>query len=168
MQPSVPKYKKTQNGHEIRSIHLYLHLHIHLSYPLAHYQHAHSNMRFTTLALPFALAGYCSAWTKDANGVWVANHVAYNIDGSKSIYLRITNIKDVLIEFIVSVEEACTTMNTKRYRTSGWCEFWADAHGRKIQSGMYRQHIWGVCVLMRRLECRWYGAGNVMVVCYPR
>jgi hypothetical protein len=125
-------------------------------------------MRFTTLALPFALAGYCSAWTQDANGVWVANNVLYNINGSKSIYLRTRSIKDVLIDYIVLVHEACTTANTNNYRTSGWCEYWADSNGRKVQAGMYRRYIWGICVLMRCLECRWWGAGNVAVSCVSR
>ncbi|PQE21970.1 hypothetical protein CJF32_00009953 [Rutstroemia sp. NJR-2017a WRK4] len=70
-------------------------------------------MQFTLIALPAALlfATSCHAWTKAANGVWVANNTFYNIRGS-------------------TVHEACTTMNTEDVHPGGTkCSYWLNGVG---------------------------------------
>ncbi|KAF3018856.1 hypothetical protein E8E14_007364 [Neopestalotiopsis sp. 37M] len=72
-------------------------------------------MRFTSIiastAAVFATSSY--AWAKDANGVWVANNVVYNIRGTQ-------------------VHEACTRMNTETILNSGACAYWTDGAGHQF------------------------------------
>lgn len=41
------------------------------------------NMRLIAILAPLSFAGYCSAWTKDASGVWVANNNHWQIGNGK-------------------------------------------------------------------------------------
>ncbi|KAF6826243.1 hypothetical protein CPLU01_09782 [Colletotrichum plurivorum] len=57
------------------------------------------------------LASGSQAWTKDKNGVWVANNQIYRFDNGEWVH------------------EACTKMNTAEVHRSGSCAYWIDGNG---------------------------------------
>ncbi|KAF4839064.1 hypothetical protein CGCTS75_v000530 [Colletotrichum tropicale] len=74
-------------------------------------------MQFSAIILFAAalLATGTHAWTKDANGVWVANNTYYTIRGS-------------------TVHEACTTMNTESVHGNGaFCAYWTNGVGGQFK-----------------------------------
>ncbi|KAH0426239.1 hypothetical protein CcaCcLH18_10468 [Colletotrichum camelliae] len=74
-------------------------------------------MQFSAIILSAAalLATGTHAWTKDANGVWVANNTYYTIRGS-------------------TVHEACTTMNTESVHNNGaFCAYWTNGVGGQFK-----------------------------------
>ncbi|KAH7407347.1 hypothetical protein BKA64DRAFT_705755 [Cadophora sp. MPI-SDFR-AT-0126] len=74
-------------------------------------------MRFVAVLVPafLAFAGNCAAWTKDGNGVWVANNTWYTIGALR-------------------VHESCTTMNTVNVHADGaFCAYWTDSHGNQFK-----------------------------------
>ncbi|KAK4148457.1 hypothetical protein C8A00DRAFT_19715 [Chaetomidium leptoderma] len=77
-------------------------------------------MRFISIIVPAALslAGSCTAWTKSAGGVWVANNNFYRI-------------RDVW------VHESCTRMNTETVLTSGACGYFYDGAGNIYNGRTY-------------------------------
>ncbi|KAM3071835.1 hypothetical protein ACMFMG_009692 [Clarireedia jacksonii] len=73
-------------------------------------------MHFSTVVVStiLAFAGSSYAWTKDANGVWVANNNYYTIRGT-------------------IVHEACTRMNTETIINRGFCAYWTDGAGHQFK-----------------------------------
>ncbi|KAF6790720.1 hypothetical protein CSOJ01_14488 [Colletotrichum sojae] len=57
------------------------------------------------------LASGTQAWTKDKNGVWVANNNVYRFDNGEWVH------------------EACTVRNTAIVHRAGSCAYWHDGNG---------------------------------------
>lgn len=118
-------------------------------------------MQFSAIILSAAalLATGAHAWTKDANGVWVANNTYYTIRGCKSS-LQSRFIRPESVEMLTpdvtpaTVHEACTTMNTESVHGNGaFCAYWTNGVGGQFKGSKFTPYLFPIVEWILRASC---------------